>query len=85
MGVAVDDKFTLGTNDLGGVFLAMGHHARTEIISDLAAPELDNTDGIIAVPEFLQSRMHSPDSRCRNRFHGCVIAKEPESEVNIVD
>lgn len=82
--VRVDRQLALGADDLGGILLAVGHHAAAVVIGDLARVELDDAHGVVVVVVLFQVRLHGRDAVRGNGFGDDVVAEEPEGEVDVV-
>lgn len=67
------------------VFLASSHHPTTEQLGNAAVIKLDNPQGIVSIIILAQFRRDRCDTNSSNRFHHGILAKEPQSQVDIVD
>lgn len=83
--LGVHGQLTLGTDDLGGVFLTGGHHARGVEVGNLAVVELHQTDGVVAVVVLAQVGLNGSDTHCGHGLDLAILTEEPQSQVDVMD
>lgn len=83
--MGIHRELALGTNDLRGVLLSVGHHARAVVVRNLTAPKLNHANGIIKIVILLQRGLDGRDTVRRDALGHDVVAKEPQGQVDIVD
>jgi hypothetical protein len=84
LGVKVDGELALGTDDLGYIFLAVGHHAGSVVVGDPAVPELHDADGVVVVLVLLETWENGDNTVCGNRLGYYVRAEVPQGQVDVV-
>lgn len=84
LGVKVDGELALGADDLGNIFLAVGHHARGVVVGDPAVPELDDADGVIVVLVLLETWENGDNTVCGDGFGYHIGTEVPQGQVNVV-
>lgn len=78
LGVEVDGELALGADDLGNIFLAVGHHAGSVVVGDPAVPELDDTDSVVVVFVLLETWKNGNNTVCGDGLGYYVGAEVPE-------
>lgn len=78
LGVVVDGELALRADDLGGIFLTMGHHATAVVVSNFTVPEFDNPDGIVIVLVFLKFGLHRSNAVSGDALGNYIVAEEPK-------
>jgi hypothetical protein len=76
--VGVDGELARRADDLRGVVLARGHHARRVQVGDAAAVELDDADCVVDVGVLAQRGLHGRDAGGDDGLDEGVLPEEPE-------